>query len=47
MKISDNAVVAIVYTGFFGAISLACFVTGSALPLIALLLTPTIKISGK
>jgi hypothetical protein len=46
MNISGNVLAAIVYTGFFGAISVACFVTGSGLPLFALFLAPKFKSSG-
>jgi hypothetical protein len=38
---------ALIYLGFSAAISIACYVTKSALPLLALLLLPSIKFETK
>jgi len=37
---------AVIYTGFFGAIVAAMIVAGHAWPLFALILTPSVNISG-
>lgn len=42
-----NLPIALIYLGFFALIAAVCYVTKSAMPLWALLLTPTIKISEK
>jgi hypothetical protein len=39
--------IALICLGFSAAISVACYVTKSALPLLALLLLPSIKFSEK
>ena len=44
---SENAAIAAIYVSFFGLIGFAIWATGSAAPLWALLLTPSIKTSDK
>jgi hypothetical protein len=39
--------IALIYLGFSAAISIACYITKSALPLFALLLVPSIKFAEK
>lgn len=39
--------IALIYLGFSAAISVACYTTKSALPLLALLLIPSIKFAEK
>ena len=42
-----NFPIALIYLGFFGVIGFAIYFTGSAMPLFALLLTPSIKTSER